>query len=262
MMNRTMQINTEGKRSLRATHIKRIYHNGNREEVLVLDDFNLEAEHGEIVAIVGPSGCGKSTFLRLVSGLDSPQGGKLEYNGEEITGPDPDRGFVFQQANLFPWLSVRDNIAFGLKARKIYEKKKGAVQEYIRLVGLEGFEDAYPYQLSGGMASRASLARTFIQESGMILLDEPLSALDAFTKATIQDEILKIWERNRPIILLVTHDIEEAVYLADRVVVMSDRPGRIKGEVIVDLDHPRDRVSDEFVEKRRQILRILDQGNI
>lgn len=262
MMNRTMQINTEGKRSLRATHIKRIYHNGNREEVLVLDDFNLEAEHGEIVAIVGPSGCGKSTFLRLVSGLDSPQGGKLEYNGEEITGPDPDRGFVFQQANLFPWLSVRDNIAFGLKARKIYEKKKDAVQEYIRLVGLEGFEDAYPYQLSGGMASRASLARTFIQESGMILLDEPLSALDAFTKATIQDEILKIWERNRPIILLVTHDIEEAVYLADRVVVMSDRPGRIKGEVIVDLDHPRDRVSDEFVEKRRQILRILDQGNI
>lgn len=245
-------------RSLKAEHVRRVYVNDNREEVLVLDDFNLEAKHGEIVAIVGPSGCGKSTFLRLVSGLDTPQGGRLEYNGQEITGPDPDREFVFQQANLFPWLSVRDNIAFGLKARKIYEARKDAIAEYIRLVGLEGFEEAYPYQLSGGMASRASLARTFIQESGMILLDEPLSALDAFTKADLQDEILKIWQRNKPIILLVTHDIEEAVYLADRVVVMSARPGRIKGEVKIELKHPKDRVSEEFVNKRREVLRILE----
>lgn len=245
-------------RTLKAEHVYRAYENGNREKVQVLEDFNLEITGGEIVSLVGPSGCGKSTFLRLAAGLDQPQGGILSYNGKQIKNTSPDRGFVFQEPNLFPWLSVRDNVSFGLKARNIYKEEKDKVQEYIDLVGLSGFEEAYPYQLSGGMASRTSLARTFIQESGMILLDEPLSALDAFTKASIQDEILKIWKKNKPIILLVTHDIEEAVYLSDRAVVMSDRPGTIIGEVKIDIAHPRDRVSAEFVEKRKEILGILE----
>lgn len=244
-------------RGLIASDITRIYHNSSKGDVVVLDGLDVEIDDEEIVAIVGPSGCGKSTFLRLVSGLDKPQGGCIVYNGEEITEPDPSRGFVFQEPNLFPWLSVRDNIGFGLKARNVYDSEKDRIQEYIDLAGLTGFEDAYPYQLSGGMASRTSLVRTFIQEPGMILLDEPLSALDAFTKATIQDEILRIWNRTKPVIILVTHDIEEAVYLSDRVLVMSERPGRIKGEVRIDLEHPRDRVSDEFVSKRKDILDIL-----
>lgn len=246
------------KRSLSAEHIVRVYENDSDLQVHVLDDFQLEIDGSEIVAIVGPSGCGKSTFLRLVAGLDQPQGGSIVYDGKKIKGTDPDRGFVFQDPNLFPWLSVKENISFGLKARNVFEREKAKVQEYIDLVGLTGFENSYPYQLSGGMASRTSLARTFIQESGLILLDEPLSALDAFTKASIQDEILKIWRCNKPIILLVTHDIEEAVYLSDRVVVMSDRPGKIIGEVQINMDHPRDRISSEFVEKRKEILEILE----
>lgn len=243
-------------KKLTAENITRIYHNS-REDVVVLDGFDAEIEDGEIVAVIGPSGCGKSTFLRLVSGLDHPQSGRLIYDGSEITGPDPDRGFVFQEPNLFPWLTVRENIGFGLKARKVYGSEKHRIQEYIDLAGLTGFEDAYPYQLSGGMASRTALVRTFIQEPGMILLDEPLSALDAFTKASIQDEILRIWQRKHPVIILVTHDIEEAVYLSDRALVMSERPGRIKGEVRIGLPHPRDRVSEEFVCRRREILEIL-----
>lgn len=246
-------------RSLKVEHIYRTYHNGVGEDVEVLKDISMDVGHGEIIAVVGPSGCGKSTLLRLIAGLDLPEAGNIMYSGKKVEKPDPDRGFVFQNSNLFPWLTVRENIAFGLKARKIYKENAGKVQEYIDLVGLTGFENAYPYQLSGGMASRVSLARTFIQESGMILLDEPLSALDAFTKAAIQDEILKIWERNRPIIILVTHDIEEAVYLSDRILVMSERPGRFTGSVKVDMPHPRDRVSEEFVEERKRILELMNK---
>lgn len=241
---------------IKAEHIVRIYQNGDNAQIQVLDDFNLEIGHGEIVAIVGPSGCGKSTFLRLAAGLDQPQGGRMLYNGKAIKGPNYDRGFVFQDANLFPWLTIRDNIHFGLRARKAPDREK--VQEYIDLVGLSGFEDSYPYQISGGMASRASLARTFIQEPGLILLDEPLSALDAFTRGSIEDEILKIWRKNQPTILLVTHDIEEAVYLCDRVAVMSARPGKIIGEVKIKIKHPRDRISNKFVEKRREIMKVLE----
>lgn len=245
-------------RRLSAKNITRIYRDDSGNQVHALDGFNLEIERGGIVALVGPSGCGKSTFLRLVAGLDKPQGGILEYNGEPIEGTHFDRGFVFQDPNLFPWLTVYDNIAFGLRARKVYRQEKHKVQEHIDLVGLSGFEKSYPYQISGGMASRTALARTFIQDPGLILLDEPLSALDAFTRYAIQDEILKIWHRNdEPIIILVTHDIEEAVYISDRVVILSPRPGRAIGEVVIDLPHPRDRTSDAFVRRRRQILALM-----
>ncbi|HWQ73971.1 MAG TPA: ABC transporter ATP-binding protein [Syntrophomonas sp.] len=244
-------------RHLLAQNITRVYDDGDGNRVHALDNFNLAIDHGEIVALVGPSGCGKSTFLRLVAGLDFPQAGLLAYNHKPINGPHYDRGFVFQDANLFPWLSVYDNIAFGLKARSLYRKKQAKVQEYIELVGLQGFENLYPYQISGGMAGRASLARTFIQEPGLILLDEPLGALDAFTRMAIQDEIIKIWERCKPIIVLVTHDIEEAVYLSDRVVVLSPRPGKVTGEFQIQLPRPRNRTADDFIRIRREIMDTL-----
>lgn len=244
-------------RQLIANDITRIYNSDTGHPVHALDRFNLEINHGEIVSLVGPSGCGKSTFLRLVAGLDFPQGGVLTYNNQPITGPHHERGFVFQDANLFPWLTVYENIAFGLRARGVYRENQEKVQEYIDLMGLTGFEDAYPHQISGGMAGRTSLARTFIQDPGVILLDEPLSALDAFTRMAIQDEIIKIWERRKPIIILVTHDIEEAVYLSDRVVVMSPRPGRVIDEFKITLPRPRERTGGDFNRIRRAIMEAL-----
>jgi sulfonate transport system ATP-binding protein len=227
-------------------------------ELLALEDFSLNADHGEVIALIGPSGCGKSSFLRLVAGLDKPQGGEIRYNGELVQGPAPDRGFVFQQTNLYPWLTVYGNVAFGLKARGVYKEQKARVQEMIDLMGLAGFEKSYPHQISGGMASRVALAQTFIQDPGVILLDEPLSALDAFTRAIIQDEILRMWRRFEPIIILVTHDVEEAVYLADRIVVMSPRPGRQVAEIKLALPHPRNRTSEEFIAVRRSVLEALE----
>lgn len=243
---------------LAAKDVLRVFDDADKGELVALRDFNLQAKHGEIVALIGPSGCGKSTFLRLVAGLDKAQGGTVEYGGEPITGPSHDRGFVFQETNLYPWLTVEKNIAFGLKARGIYREQKGRVQEMIDLMGLTGFEKSYPHQISGGMAARVAIAQTFVQDPGIILLDEPLSALDAFTRATIQDEILKMRNRFQPIILMVTHDIEEAVYMADRVVVLSPRPGTNAGEVVIDMPHPRDRISSEFIEYRHRIMDMLE----
>lgn len=242
-----------------ARDVKRVYETSEGNELLALHDFSLEARHGEFVCLIGPSGCGKSTFLRLVAGLDEQQGGTITYGGEEIDGPSYDRGFVFQQANLYPWLTVEKNIAFGLKARGVYKKEHGKekVQNMIDLMGLTGFEKSYPHQISGGMAARVAIGQTLVQDPSIILLDEPLSALDAFTRAIIQDEILKMRDRFQPIILMVTHDIEEAVYMADRVVVLSARPGTNVGEVKIDLPHPRDRISPEFIELRHKIMDML-----
>lgn len=237
-----------------ASDIVRIYKDQDNNEVLALDGFSLEISGGEAVGIVGPSGCGKSTFLRLVTGLDMPQEGTLLYDGEPIKGTHYDRAMVFQSAALFDWLTVYNNIAFGLKARKVFKGQEKRVNELIDMMGLTGFEDSYPYQISGGMASRTALARTFIQDPGLICLDEPLSSLDAFTRMNIQDEIVRMHLQSDAIFILVTHDIEEAVYLCDRICVMSARPGRIIGEVPIDLPHPRNRVSDEFVAKRREVL--------
>ena len=241
-----------------AKDVLRIFEDSEKGQLIALQDFSLEAEHGEIVALIGPSGCGKSTFLRLVAGLDEWQGGTIEYGGETIKGPSYDRGFVFQQTNLYPWLTVEKNVAFGLKARHVYKEQKDRVQEMIDLMGLTGFEESYPHQISGGMAARVAIAQTFVQDPGIILLDEPLSALDAFTRAIIQDEILKMRDRFQPIILMVTHDIEEAVYMADRVIVLSPRPGTNVGEVVIDMPHPRDRISSEFIEKRHAIMDMLE----
>ncbi|MDR3137087.1 MAG: ABC transporter ATP-binding protein [Coriobacteriales bacterium] len=242
------------KHSLLAQDVTRIFTNQFGSELLVLDKVSLSVKGSEIVGIVGPSGCGKSTFLRLVAGLDKQQGGTLLYDGAPVTGPHYDRGLVFQSAALFDWLTVYENIAFGLKARKVFKGQENKVSEYIEMMGLGGFEKSYPYQISGGMASRAALARTFIQDPGLVLLDEPLSALDAFTRMAIQEEIIRMHRLKGAIYLLVTHDIEEAIYLCDRVIIMSPRPGRIIGEIIIDLPHPRDRVDDAFIVKRRDVF--------
>lgn len=248
----------EQDKKLVAKDIRRVFATEDCGELLALHDFNLEAEHGELIALIGPSGCGKSTFLRLVAGLDEMQGGSLTYGGEQIKGPSYNRGFVFQETNLYPWLTVEKNIAFGLKARGVYKQEKHRVQEMIDLMGLTGFEKSYPHQISGGMAARVAIAQTLVQDPGIILLDEPLSALDAFTRAIIQDEILAMRDRFKPIILMVTHDIEEAVYMADRVVVLSPRPGTNVGEVVIDMPHPRDRISPEFIAKRHAIMDMLE----
>lgn len=212
--------------TLIAKHITRVFTDDNAGQVTALKDFSLEITSPQIVGLIGPSGCGKSSFLRLVAGLDQAQEGTLLYNGENITKPDPHLGLVFQNAALFEWLTVYENIAFGLRARKIYKEQKGRIQPLIDQMGLSGFEHYYPHQLSGGMASRTALARSFIQDPGVVLLDEPLSALDAFTRATIQDQVLEEQRKAQAIVLLVTHDIEEAVYLCDRIAVMSPRPGK------------------------------------
>lgn len=248
----------EADKKLVAKNVLRVFDDADRGELIALQDFNLEAEHGELVALIGPSGCGKSTFLRLVAGLDEAQGGSIEYGGEQVKGPSYNRGFVFQETNLYPWLTVEKNISFGLRARGVYKEQKDRVQEMIDLMGLTGFEKSYPHQISGGMAARVSIAQTLVQDPGIILLDEPLSALDAFTRAVIQDEILKMRDRFKPIILMVTHDIEEAVYMADRVVVLSPRPGRKVGEICIDMPHPRDRISSQFIEYRHAVMGMLE----
>lgn len=251
-------VATTTNNTLIAQDLTRTFTDAGEQTVAALEGFSLTVKGTETVGIVGPSGCGKSTFLRLVAGLDQPQSGTLTYNGEAITKPSPHRGLVFQNAALFEWLTVYENIAFGLRARKVYKEQKHRIQPLIDQMGLTGFEHYYPHQISGGMASRTALARSFIQDPGVVLLDEPLSALDAFTRATIQDQIIAEQQQSPAIILLVTHDIEEAVYLSDRVVVMSPRPGRIVGEVAISLDHPRDRTSDAFITLRKQVMRLLE----
>src|ERR1041384_3930146 len=222
-----------------------------------LRNISLSIAAGELSSLVGPSGCGKSTLLRLIAGLDSPDSGELMVGAESITGPNAERGLVFQDPNLFPWLTVRRNIEAGLVARHILPEKRHEVVEFMRLVGLESFADAYPHHLSGGMAQRVALARALINHPKVLLLDEPLGALDAFTRMRMQDEVLRLWEARGTTVLLVTHDIDEAIYMSDRIVLMTPRPGKIERIIAIDLDRPRDRSSSEFLRLRGDILEFL-----
>jgi ABC-type nitrate/sulfonate/bicarbonate transport system ATPase subunit len=226
-------------------------------QVRALDNISLDFSSGEFISLIGPSGCGKSTLLRLIAGLGRPDSGSLELDGGEITAPGYERGLVFQDPTLFPWKNVYENIAFGLRARKVYREEKGSIPEFIRLVGLEGFEKSFPHQLSGGMAQRASLARALVNNPKVLLLDEPLGALDAFTRMNMQDEILKIWERRGMTTVMVTHDVDEAIYMATRIVVMSARPAKIEQVITVEMGRPRRRDDPGFLELRAKILKIL-----
>src|SRR4051812_4389871 len=222
-----------------------------------LEEISLSLNPGELVSLVGPSGCGKSTLLRLVAGLDSPDSGELLVGAERISGPNAERGLVFQDPNLFPWLTVRRNIEAGLVARRVLPEKRHEVEEFMRLVGLETFADAYPHHLSGGMAQRVALARALINHPKVLLLDEPLGALDAFTRMRMQDEVLRLWQARGTTMLLVTHDIDEAIYMSDRIVIMTQRPGRIERTIPVGLARPRDRSSADFLQLRGEILELL-----
>ena len=223
----------------------------------VLDGISFSLAAGELVSLIGPSGCGKSTLLRLIAGLDSPDSGDLLIGSEPITCPNAERGLVFQDPNLFPWLTVRRNVQAGLVARGVLQEKKDEVEAFMRLVGLETFANVYPHHLSGGMAQRAALARALINHPKILLLDEPLGALDAFTRMRMQDEVLRLWQARRTTMLLVTHDIDEAIYMSDRIMIMTPRPGRIERTIQVALTRPRQRDSQDFLRLRSDILNFL-----
>ncbi|QKV54866.1 ABC transporter ATP-binding protein [Comamonas antarctica] len=221
----------------------------------VLQDIDLELPAGEFVSIVGASGCGKSTLLRLVLGLDTAYDGRIAIGDESITGPGLDRGIVFQDHRLFPWLTVEQNIGVGLRNSTFNaQQKRKLIAEHVALVGLEGFEKSFPHQISGGMAQRVAIARGLVNRPRVLLLDEPFGALDALTRARLQGELQRIWQKERITMLLVTHDVEEAVFLGDRVVVMQPHPGRIRRIVPVNLPHPRNRSDPEFIRIRDDVL--------
>jgi ABC-type nitrate/sulfonate/bicarbonate transport system ATPase subunit len=224
---------------------------------LALDKVSLFVSAGELVSMVGPSGCGKSTLLRLIAGLIVATEGELLVGDEPITAPSAERGLVFQDPNLFPWLTVRRNIEAGLVARGVLKQERGEVDEFMRLVGLEAFADAFPHHLSGGMAQRVALARAMINHPKVLLLDEPLGALDAFTRMRMQDEVLRLWRAHRTTMLLVTHDIDEAIYMSDRIVIMTPRPGRIEQIIPIKMHRPRDRSSPDFLSLRSDILQTM-----
>ena len=223
----------------------------------VLEDVSLSIGPGEFVALLGPSGCGKSTLLRLVAGLETPRSGVLREDHVRIKGPHPSRVVVFQDPTLFPWRSVWDNVALGLEAQGILKSQRQRVDAAIDLVGLTGFRNAYPHQLSGGMAQRVALARALVNDPKILVLDEPLGKLDSLTRITMQAEIVSLWQRKRFTTLLVTHDAEEALFLANRVIVLSDRPARVKADIVVDRPHPRHRGDPYLADLRKQILGLL-----
>ena len=225
-----------------------------------LDNVSVTMESGEFISLVGPSGCGKSTILRLVAGLIVPTLGKVAVNGKEIEGPSPNRGMVFQKPTLFPWLTVEDNIAFSLDVQGKLKGNEDKVQRMINVIGLDKFKNDYPGQLSGGMAQRVALVRSLINQPEILLLDEPLGALDAFTRMHMQDEILSIWSESKQLALMVTHDVDEAIYMGTRVLVMDANPGRIIADIKIDESYPRDRSSASFVEYRNDILNKLHFG--
>jgi len=217
----------------------------------------VEIKAGEFITLIGPSGCGKSTFLRTVAGLTTADSGRITLDGSEIDKPGYDRGLVFQDPTLFPWLTVYENVAFGLKTRKIFKEKKDDITHFIKLVGLEGFEKSYPHQLSGGMAQRAALARALVNNPKVMLLDEPFGALDAFTRMNMQDEIINIWKERGTTMIMVTHDVDEAIYLSDRIFVMTSRPAKIEQVIDVQIGRPRARDLPDFLNLRGKILNIL-----
>jgi ABC-type nitrate/sulfonate/bicarbonate transport system ATPase subunit len=222
-------------------------------DVGVLEDIDLDVREGEFVCILGPSGCGKSTLLNIVGGFLPPTAGEVTIDGERVEGPDPRRIFVFQERGVFPWLTVEGNVGFGLFRLRDGEREK-RVAHYIQLVGLQGFERAYPRELSGGMKQRLEVARALAVNPDVLFLDEPFGALDSITRLQMRGELLRIWQAERKTILFVTHDIDESVQLADRVVVLSARPARVRRIVDIDIPHPRDLSSRRYIELRDLLL--------
>jgi NitT/TauT family transport system ATP-binding protein len=229
-----------------------------RAPLTVLEDVSVSAAPGSFVALLGPSGCGKSTLLRILAGLEQPTLGEVSVDGRQIEGPNPDRALVFQDPTLYPWRSVWRNVTLGLEARgQRMTKDDPHVRHVLERVGLAAFAHAYPSQLSGGMAQRVALARVLVNEPSLLLLDEPLGQLDALTRLTMQRELLRLWEAGGFTALLVTHDVDEALSLADRVLVLSPRPGRVVGEVVVEVPRPRHHADPRFQALRERVLTLL-----
>ncbi|WP_292519696.1 ABC transporter ATP-binding protein [Methanoculleus sp.] len=222
---------------------------------------NLEIRDEEFVCLVGPSGCGKTTLLRIIAGLETATTGDVTVDGRPVTGPDPKRGMVFQEYSLFPWRRVIDNVAFGLEMKGVgKEERRKTADRYLEMVGLSQFRDAYPYELSGGMRQRVAIARALANDPDVLLMDEPFGALDAQTRNRMQRELLSLWEQTKKTIVFVTHSVDEAVYLSDRIVVLSPRPGSVREVIEIPWSRPRDRTSAGFAEVRRKVLRMIDES--
>ncbi|HVP94568.1 MAG TPA: ABC transporter ATP-binding protein [Methanoregulaceae archaeon] len=244
---------------LEINHISKVFEEGT-EASRALSDISTVVAEKEFLCILGPSGCGKTTLLRIVAGLESATEGSITLDGEKITGPSPKMAMIFQDYSLYPWRTVIENIAFGLEIKDVDRDKREKIAEsYLDLIGLQEFGNNYPYELSGGMRQRVAVARALAIDPSVLLMDEPFGALDAQTRNMLQIEILKIWEKTQKTVLFVTHSVDEAVFLADRIMVLTSRPGRIKDIVPIDLPRPRDRTSPDFAKIRRYVLSLIDE---
>ncbi len=239
-------------------NLNKTYHTEEGDEVVALSDINLDVADKEFVCFIGPSGCGKTTLLRITAGLEKPDSGTLTVNNEPITGPGPDRGMVFQEYSLFPWRTVLKNITFSLELKKIPKSEREKIaRDFLEVVGLSKFADSYPHELSGGMKQRVAIARALVNDPDVLLMDEPFGAVDAQTRNRLQHELLNIWEKKKKTVLFITHSVDEAVFLADKVVVFTARPGRVKEVINIDLPRPRERTSFEANAVREHLLASL-----
>ena len=242
-------------------HVTKVFPRDEGEPTVALKDINLTIEEKEFICIVGASGCGKTTLLRIIAGLETTSEGTILLSGNPIQGTDTDRGMVFQEYSLFPWKSVIDNIAFGLEMRGIPKaERREKAEKYLKIIRMEQFRDAYPHELSGGMRQRVAIARALANEPKVLLMDEPFGALDAQTRNVMQRELLEIWEETKKTVIFVTHSVDEAVFLADRIVILSPRPGKIEEVITVDLPRMRDRTAQEFAEMRKHILNTMEES--
>lgn len=246
---------------IQITNLSKVFTTQRGETLLALDGINLSIREHSFTCIVGPSGCGKSTILRIAAGLESASSGSVVYRSSPISRPSSRIGLVFQEYSLFPWMTVQDNIAAGPAFAGINTRKRQAdAMKYLKIINMESFKDAYPHELSGGMRQRVAIARALANEPDVLLMDEPFGALDAHTRILLQDELLAIWEATRKTIVLVTHSVDEAIFLADRILVMSAHPGRIRQAVDVDIPRPRSRAAGRFGELAVEILTALEPG--
>ncbi len=252
----------EGENQICIDHLRKTFVK-DETETIVLEDFSLDIKKGELISIVGPSGCGKTTILRLIAGLTEPTEGAVFINGRKCEGPGADRGMVFQEFALFPWKSVRGNIEFGLEVKGVSkEERRARSDKYLKIVGLEKFADARIHELSGGMKQRVGIARALITNPDVILMDEPFGALDAQTRNLMQAGLLKILDKTDQTIIFITHSVDEAVFISDRIVILTKRPAKIKEIVDIPWPRPRDRSDPEFVALRKKILKDLEEENV
>jgi len=258
-MGHAQEVDTSGRIKLEARHVRKEFQ-GHDGTVVAIEDITFSVRESEFCVIVGPSGCGKSTFLYLAAGFEKPTSGQILLDGKIIEGPGPDRGFVFQEFALYPWKTVLGNVSFGLEIQGMgREESRKRAEEYIRTIGLQGFENAYPHTLSGGMKQRVGIARALAYDPEILLMDEPFGSLDAQTKKLMQRELLRVWVKTKKTVLYVTHSVVEAAYLADRVIVLTARPSRVKGIIDIDIPPPRSYTDEGYLHIREEILGLLDE---